>query len=255
MKNNQSCINCGTALHGNFCAECGQKAHIKRISIKLFFEDYLGRLFGMDTGFLRTVRDLTIRPGVVGNTFVKGNRVKYIGPVGYFFLINTFLILAYQMLDINIKEFIVQSSNMMVDQPDVSGKAAEMQSMMLETISDNLKLFSFLMIPFYAMWGKVFFRKSKYNLIEHGVNSLYVQGHMALVSIIMLLVYKFSGLFIGPYESLINFVVFIWSCLAFYEVRGVKNILKGAFLYIVVFITFSIFIGAGSVLFMVLFNS
>lgn len=242
METKKYCINCGTQLIGNFCHTCGQKSHVKRISIKNFFEDYVSRLFGMDTNFLRTLRDLTFAPGKVGNTFVNGNRVKYIGPVGYFFLINTFFILTFSLLDIDIKTFLTLSSERIVNAPTLGAKDEALRSSLMGIVSNNLKVLEFLIIPFIALWARAFYKKSKLNFFEHSVNALYVQGHMVFLKITGVFLYKFAGFILNPYLIFINLLYFIWSCFGFYNVKGIKNIFKSTFLFILSFASFILFV-------------
>ena len=101
----------------------------------------------MDTNFLRTLRDLTISPGKVGKTFVEGNRVKYIGPVGYFFLISTFFILEFSFLGVDIKEFMSATSESFAASPKLEGEEAKLQSTLMEFVSNNFKIIGFLIIP------------------------------------------------------------------------------------------------------------
>jgi hypothetical protein len=53
-----TCANCGTALAGDYCHECGQKRQI-----------------------LRTPQYLFTRPGFLTREFIEGRRVRYITPV------------------------------------------------------------------------------------------------------------------------------------------------------------------------------
>jgi len=57
------------------------------------YHDFQARIYGLDGMFPRTLRDVTLRPGQASRTFIQGNRVKYYGPVGYFFLMITVLLL------------------------------------------------------------------------------------------------------------------------------------------------------------------
>ena len=236
-----NCINCGEQLTGNFCSNCGQRRRVNRLSLKTFFEDYLSRLFGMDTNFLRTLRDLTISPGKVGKTFVEGNRVKYIGPVGYFFLISTFFILEFSFLGVDIKEFMSATSESFAASPKLEGEEAKLQSTLMEFVSNNFKIIGFLIIPFLAFWGKVLFRKSKLNLFEHSVNALYVEGHMIFIQMIGLLLYKWTNVLFNQYFLFINIAYFIWSCFGFYKQKGFKTVLKGGALYLFAYISFFLF--------------
>ena len=76
------CINCGSPVATPFCANCGQASPPKKLSVLTLYTDFQSRIYGFDGMFPRTLRDLTIRPGHVAETYINGNRVKYVAPVG-----------------------------------------------------------------------------------------------------------------------------------------------------------------------------
>lgn len=79
----ESCPNCGTALHGSHCHECGQRRiHPNDLSLRQFF----GRLFADFTDLesnkiLRTLWALVRRPGLLPLEYLAGRRGNFISPV------------------------------------------------------------------------------------------------------------------------------------------------------------------------------
>src|SRR5687767_3690324 len=138
-----NCINCSQEVTGNFCNHCGQRTNVKRINFKEGWIDFWSRVYGFDGMFPRTLRDLTIRPGVVAQKIIDGNRALYYGPVGYFFLMITLFLLALSFMDMSFMEFM---KGMQTYVPG-ENKGSEFQNEMQEAIADNLKAFAFLQIP------------------------------------------------------------------------------------------------------------
>ena len=49
-----ACLNCGTALHGEFCVACGQRAHVHR-TLSAFAHDLLHGVLHLDGKVWRTL--------------------------------------------------------------------------------------------------------------------------------------------------------------------------------------------------------
>lgn len=232
---NDLCISCGTILNGNFCSSCGQRANVKRITFKEGWNDFWARIYGFDGMFPRTLRDLTIRPGVATRRYLDGNRVAYYGPVGYFFLMITFLYLVASLLDISIVDFLKNAGNSGL-QPALkqgSGQEKLMQST-FELVSDNLKLVSFILIPIQAFSSRfLFFRNSGLNFTEHTVLPFYGLGHLYWLSILSLLIYSISGKFLPNWLQIvvaISYFSYAYSDLFQYQSR-IRAMVKGFGVY------------------------
>lgn len=251
---NKNCINCNSELSGSYCSTCGQRGEIERITTKSLFSNYVGRIFGFDTKFLRTIRDLTLSPGKVGRTFIEGNRVRYIDPVGYFFIITTLMLLTYGVLDVDIQEFMFSNSNQfseMAGQEARTEQQEEFQQSMLEILSENMRILGFLIIPFFAIVGKLFYRKSGLNFLEHTTHAFYVQGHTTILSILAIILFKITSINVNMYIVVLFIPYFAWAAMKFYHKKGFKQWLKGVMLYIVSTIFFMIgFMIIGTALFL-----
>jgi uncharacterized protein DUF3667 len=75
------CQNCGAALTGPYCAACGQHDVDYHRSLWPILEDSLEGLLHLDGKFLRTVRLLFTRPGLLTREFIAGRRVAYTQPL------------------------------------------------------------------------------------------------------------------------------------------------------------------------------
>lgn len=239
-----TCINCGTELKGNFCASCGQRANVKRITLKEGWNDFWARVYGFDGMLPRTLRDLTMRPGATSRRFIDGNRVAYYGPVGYFFLMITLLYLVASLLGINLVDFLKNSGGMELQESPKPGSGQEklMQST-FQLVSDNLKLISFIVIPIQAFCSRfLFFRKSNLNFTEHTVLPFYGLGHLYWLSIASLFMYNLTGSFMPYWIQLVVAIAYFsyaYSDLFQYQSR-LKTIAKGFGVYITTQLLFAL---------------
>ena len=236
MDEEKKCVNCQVTVTELYCPACGQKQTVKRLTFREGWNDFWARIYGFDGMFPRTLRDLTIRPGIASRRFIEGNRVAYYGPVGYFFLMITLLYLVASLLEIDLVEFLKGSADLGMQAPPPKGSNQEqfMQAAM-RYVSDNLKLVSFIMIPMQAFFARyVFFRKSGLNFIENMVLPFYVLGHMYWLSISSLITYSLTGNFISPWvQTIIGLTYFSFAYANHFQYQSkLKAFFKGLGVYI-----------------------
>lgn len=79
----EACANCGAALSGPYCSQCGQHGHPHR-SLAHVFEEFLHGIVHFDTRAWRTLPMLVARPGTLTRDYVYGKRASYISPLALF---------------------------------------------------------------------------------------------------------------------------------------------------------------------------
>lgn len=236
-----TCINCGNEISGKFYSNCGQKAGVKRITFREGWEDFWARIYGFDGMFPRTLRDLTLRPGKATQEYLNGNRVKYYGPVGYFFFVISLYLLVMSALDISAEELV----KAMGVRPSKPGSGQEQfNSDMFSWINDNQRLVAFLMIPFYVLGAKIFFRKQKLNFIEHSILVFYSQGHVQWLSIVALITLSLFGVSLGFVTLIIVQVLhYSFGCSQLYGAyRPWSAFVRGVFVNVFFWVCFIIVI-------------
>ncbi|WP_300527470.1 DUF3667 domain-containing protein [Maricaulis sp.] len=77
----EHCANCGAALGGPFCAQCGQAAEDIRRPAWHLLTDLVGSLFAWEGRFFTTLGALVRKPGQVARAYVDGRRNSYTAPV------------------------------------------------------------------------------------------------------------------------------------------------------------------------------
>jgi hypothetical protein len=97
----QPCGNCGARLSGEFCQRCGQR-RANQIGISRILQDGFAHVFDLESGFLCTLRGLSMRPGAFIRDYLAGKRQSCTNPLKYCFVVITIYALAINLLDINL---------------------------------------------------------------------------------------------------------------------------------------------------------
>ena len=77
------CLNCGTALLGPHCHQCGQHAHVHR-SLTAFFHDLAHGVFHLEGKLWRTIPLLVWKPGELTRRYIEGQRASFVSPIALF---------------------------------------------------------------------------------------------------------------------------------------------------------------------------
>jgi hypothetical protein len=98
------CANCGAALAGPFCAQCGQSAEALKRPVWEFIEHTLEVLLDFDTRGLKTVRAL-LKPGEITAQYLAGHRARFVPPVRLYILVSLLFFLAIWATNTAIVQF------------------------------------------------------------------------------------------------------------------------------------------------------
>ncbi len=89
----ETCLNCGTALNGQYCGDCGQRARSRLISIWELIQEAFGDLLELDSRLWRTLIPLTIRPGKLTRDYLEGRRARFMPPFRTYLVLSIFFFL------------------------------------------------------------------------------------------------------------------------------------------------------------------
>jgi len=209
--------------------------------------DFQSRIYGFDGMFPRTFRDLTLRPGLVAKDYIRGNRIKYYGPVGYFFLMVTLFILIMSILEINFSDYSAASQEAFGGTS--SGNTTfekELQTRTSTFIGENMRIFSFAVVMPVVLMTWLFFRKSGYNSLQHAVISFYVFGHAYWMTILSLFLFKVTGVSARiTIQFIITILYFAFACSNFYTHNSrTKAFFKGLGAFILGYLIFMIVVAS-----------
>ena len=127
-----TCANCGAALAGPFCAQCGQRAHLHRTLGEVFHE-FLHGITHFDGKAWKTLPMLLFRPGQLTRSYIEGQRARYIAPVPLFLLVVflMFFILSFVHVSDNIEESAgkpMSQANAMKELPKLNAELARLDA-------------------------------------------------------------------------------------------------------------------------------
>jgi len=91
------CMNCGAALQGAFCAQCGQEARVALPGLLEFLGDGIGRLLALDGRLWLTLKTLLCQPGELSLEYLRGRRKRYVRPARLYFWLSVLLFAALRL--------------------------------------------------------------------------------------------------------------------------------------------------------------
>jgi hypothetical protein len=96
-----TCANCSTTFAGNYCPNCGQKAHLHR-TLTAIAHDLMHGVLHLDGKLSRTLPLLAFRPGKLTRRYIEGERASFVSPMSMF-LFSVFAMFAvFQMVGIGV---------------------------------------------------------------------------------------------------------------------------------------------------------
>jgi hypothetical protein len=91
------CANCGSALVGPYCHECGQQARVHRTLGALVY-DLTHGLLNVEGKIFRTLPMLALKPGDLTRRYIAGERARFVSPLALFLFSVFFFFAVIQVL-------------------------------------------------------------------------------------------------------------------------------------------------------------
>jgi magnesium-transporting ATPase (P-type) len=218
-----NCQNCNQIISDNFCGNCGQKKY-KRIDKKYIWDEIQYTFLHTNKGFLYSVKNILKNPGKTAKEFIDGNRVNHYKPILLAFVLSGIsAFISFKIIGLNeiMANYYAEKH---INSPF-------MNDYMTITSSYN-SIIMLLLIPFFAFFTKLAFRKWGHNYYEHIVMNSYVLCFYTLFSIF--LVYPLMLLFKNNIDILISlaslsmlFIPFIltWFFKDLYSDKPLKSVI------------------------------
>src|SRR5688572_13683956 len=86
-----TCRNCGAALAGPYCGQCGQKDRPLNPSLFSLAGEAIAEALDVDGKLLRSIRILFTRPGFLTNALFAGRRASYVSPLRLYLVFSVIL--------------------------------------------------------------------------------------------------------------------------------------------------------------------
>src|SRR5688500_2336016 len=143
-----------------YCNACGQKiAH--RLDFHHILHETVHVFTHTDKGIFSLIPAVLFRPGIVALDYVEGKRKRY------------FSIFQYLIIVVGITTFLMAKTQMMELMAETFGDAEESARMkavlakVMAIMREYLNLLMFALIPVYAFFSWLFFKKKGYNYAEN----------------------------------------------------------------------------------------
>ncbi len=182
------CLNCGILQQPGFtfCPGCGQKNSTHRLSFHDLTHDAIHYFTHADKGIFTLLKELMSMPGIVAREYVEGRRTHYFKPLNFFLLVAAVLVLATSFL------YTEGNSRSQAFENRARTAVKPYEKAAFEKASDRVRnvnrftgkysnVINMLATPFIAFLFWLFYRKGRYNYIEHLVANMYFVAFTMLV--------------------------------------------------------------------------
>jgi hypothetical protein len=97
------CLNCGAALTGRYCANCGQTADVHVPSTRELFHEAIEGITHSDSRLWNSLKLLWFKPGKLTQEFVAGRRVAYLPPFRLYLVLSVIFFLAASLVHVQVQ--------------------------------------------------------------------------------------------------------------------------------------------------------
>lgn len=134
------CLNCGTAVTGQYCGQCGQRATTRLISLWELVSDAFGDLFELDSRLWRTMLPLLIRPGLLTRDYLQGRRARYMPPFRMYLVLSLlfFLIAFFDPHDQLAIFYETPAETASVDDPEKAARRQEAREALEALVAEGV---------------------------------------------------------------------------------------------------------------------
>ena len=89
------CLNCGTALSGRYCPNCGQENTEPKETVWTLVSHFFNDITHFDGKFFSTGKYLLARPGFLSSEYIKGRRASYLHPIRMYVFTSAFFFIIF----------------------------------------------------------------------------------------------------------------------------------------------------------------
>lgn len=184
-----ACANCGAAIGGRFCADCGQDSRLK-LTLATFLGQAFEGLLDLDSRFWRTLRDLAV-PGKLTEAYLAGRRARYMPPVQTYLVVAVLFFAVFghgffaSVFTTEWRQRVVADAQQEgIPAEAATAKATAEFSKDIDAFQRNANHFSGLMVlllPAFALALKGLYLSERRDLLEHLIVALHLQTVAFLV--------------------------------------------------------------------------
>ncbi|MBL4752113.1 MAG: DUF3667 domain-containing protein [Flavobacteriales bacterium] len=233
------CKTCNQPVSVDFCSHCGERSSNKRLVAKDLFLDFMDNVLDLQVPLLRTLKELSVRPGKMCHNYVQGIRKPYYQPFKYYLLTVAIFYIVFLSSGLQMSDY---AQNFMPEATD-SADADQIKIIgaeINELMDNHARLIQFAILPLLTFFCWLFFRRAGYNYTENFVLNIYLGAHTSLIGllIIPLSFYSFAAYF--AVSSSVSIGYHIWGYQQFFKIGWGSAVLRGLLVWIITGITFGL---------------
>lgn len=219
--------------------ELSQDPIQSRLTMRFFVEEVVRRFLNLETGWGRTVKELTLSPGNMLRRYFNGERKDYANPLSYL-VVNT--LVAFVLMELT--DFQQNMVEMLSTAEAQSPGQLRLQQEMMDLLLKNQNFIYFAILVPFALSMRLFMRKAGYNLAEVLVFALYSVGHTALLNVFLVPVFYFFELPILLYSALGLIAGFVYYSYVSIQLFGGRflTIIKTVSAYLIGFLFYMLLV-------------
>jgi len=225
--NSANCRNCNNEVSQNYCAQCGQPVHLKRIDSHYILHE-IEHVLHFERGILYTIKELITNPGRNLKNYLLENRSRLVKPI-------IFIIVTSLVYSICSKLFRFEDAYLSYRDDKVSATHS-----IFKWIQGHYGYANIIMGICIALWTKLFFRKYSFNLFEILIVLCFVMGMGMLIFSVFGVIGGLTELHLMPAAGIAGFVYTTWAIGQFYEKSKAISYVKALFAYILGMLSFTI---------------
>jgi hypothetical protein len=174
-----NCTNCGAALTGKYCSNCGQKKFSPHdLTINKFILNFFEDFFKFDTNIFKSLSDLLFRPGYLTNEYVRGRIASHVKPLKFFIFTCIVVFFLGKLISQNDYSFALEDLDFIKHKiEEVTAKKEMTKDAFIEKFNANyfskLPFYYLIAIIVFTLLLKLVFIKQKKVIAEHLVFSLH----------------------------------------------------------------------------------
>jgi hypothetical protein len=195
------CLNCGAALTGRYCANCGQTADVHLPSTRELFHEAIEGITHSDSRLWNSLKLLWFKPGKLTQEFVAGRRTAYLPPFRLYLVLSIifFLAASFNHSKIDIAVFTKGGKTQVISTSEGSCDATQFELFVGQALGQRLRhgceavvrdhgarlvhtavgampKAMFFLVPVIAFLHMLMYRRPRYRYAEHLLFFLHVHA-------------------------------------------------------------------------------
>ena len=168
-----ACANCGAALGGRYCGQCGQDLHTRRLPVRSLLADAADQIFSVDSRILRSLTLLIVKPGELTREYIAGRHQPYVPALRLYFFITVAFFVALSAFNIAILQLVPYDAKTEAPAPHVA-----VSNEIAGTVSARYVVFSPMLHVTLTDSQRAALQKMQASLESQTVTSAAVGDHM-----------------------------------------------------------------------------